>query len=184
MIPTAGVARAAAPRGGGQEVRLVRRGWAAIAVAVLLLVPAIAAADGDEPRVPSARVLAAGSGTIWVDGRMVVNGSLRSPGTVRIVDRAGDAVARISGAQVRFDRRGRAVVRRAAGILFVAGSRVYVILGGRDLVFAVAGNGRIRFRGRGIYRMNHGPVRTWDDSWLTVAPGAEQGRRRGPARAR
>lgn len=160
----------------------MRRGWAAIAVAVLLLVPAIAAADGDdEPRVPSARVLAAGSGTIWIDGRMVVNGSLRSPGTVRIVDRAGDAVARISGAQVRFNRRGRALIRKARGILFVAGSRVYVALGGRDLVFAVAGNGRMRLRGRGIYRMNRGPVRAWGDSWVAVAPGAEKGRRRGPA---
>lgn len=163
----------------------MRRGWAAIAVAVLLLVPAIAVADDDGgPRVPSARVLAAGSGTIWIEGRMVVNGSLRSPGTVRIVDRAGDAVARMSGAQVRFDRRGRAVVRRASGILFVAGSRVHVTLGGRDLVFAVAGNGRMRLRGRGVYRMNHGPVRAWADSWVAVAPGAEQGRRRGPARAR
>jgi len=153
----------------------VSRRALAIAVAVLLVVPVLAQArpapshllDG---RVPSAQVQTAGNGTITFSGRMVVNGTIPDRGTVQIVDRAGDATAHLSGTQVRFNRRGKASVRRASGILFVTGSNVQVAVQGGGLTFAAAGNGRARFLGSGTYQLNSGGEKAWTSSWIRIAP--------------
>jgi hypothetical protein len=147
----------------------------AIAVAVLLVVPVLAQARSPHPRhpdgrVPSAQVQTAGSGMITFAGRMVVNGTIPDRGTVQIRDRAGDATAHLSGTEVRLNRRGRAVVRRASGILFVTGSNVEVVVQGGGLTFAAAGYGRARFRGSGTYRLNSDAERAWSSKWIRIAP--------------
>jgi hypothetical protein len=154
----------------------------AIAVAVMLVVPVLAQARGNgarhlDGRVPSAQVQTAGSGTITFTGRMVVNGTIPDRGTVQIVDRAGDATAHLSGQELRFNRRGRATVRRASGILFVTGSKVQVVVQGNGLTFAAAGNGRARFRGSGTYRLNADRERAWSSRWIRVAPSKAPSRR-------
>ena len=85
-------------------------------------------------------------------------------------DAAKYAAAYLSGTEVRFNRRGRAVVRRASGILFVTGSNVEVVVLGGGLTFAAAGYGRARFRGSGTYRLNSDAERAWASKWIRIAP--------------
>jgi hypothetical protein len=147
----------------------------AIAVAVMLVVPVLAQARDTgfrllDGRVPSAQVQTTGSGAITFAGRMVVNGTIPERGSVQITDRAGDATAYLSGGALKFNRRGRVSVRRASGILFVTGSNVQVAVQGNGLSFAAAGNGRARFLGTGVYRLNSGPETAWSSSWIRIAP--------------
>ena len=154
----------------------------AIAVLLLLVVPVLAAsqtvrqqvADG---RVPSAQVQATGSGSMTIVGRMVVNGSLPTRGSVAVWDVAGDARAHLAGKPLRF-RRGRISVSRASGILFVTGSNVQVQITGNGLTFSIAGNGRARFLGTGSYRLNSGEEQSWTSAWIRVAPSSAPARRR------
>jgi hypothetical protein len=150
----------------------------AIAVVLMLVVPALAAsqrvADG---RVPSAQVQATGSGAMTIIGRMVVNGTVPSRGSIAISDMAGDARAYFAGKPLRF-RRGRASVSRASGILFVTGSNVQVQIAGNGLSFSIAGNGRARFLGTGTYRLNSGQEQSWSSAWIRVAPPSSPARRR------
>jgi hypothetical protein len=154
----------------------------AIAVVLMLVVPVLAAsqtarqrvADG---RVPSAQVQATGSGAMTIIGRMVVNGTVPSRGSIAISDMAGDARAYFAGKPLRF-RRGRASVSRASGILFVTGSNVQVQIAGNDLSFSIAGNGRARFLGTGTYRLNSGQEQSWSSAWIRVAPPSSPARRR------
>jgi hypothetical protein len=158
----------------------------AIAVAVMLVVPVLAQARDSAPpllrldgRVPSAQVQTAGSGLIAFKGRMVVNGTIPERGFVQITDRGGDARAHLDGQELKFNRRHKASVRRASGILFVTGSKVEVRILGEGLTFAAAGNGRARFLGKGTYQLNSEPVTEWTRAWVRIAPSppARRGRR-------
>ena len=154
----------------------------AIAVVLMLVVPAIAAAQTarqrvSDARVPSAQVQTTGSGAMTIIGRMVVNGTIPSRGTIVLTDVAGDARAHLAGKPLRF-RRGRVSVGRASGILFVTGSNVQVQITGNDLSFSIAGNGRARFLGTGTYRLNSGEVKSWAPGWINVAPSSSPARRR------
>jgi hypothetical protein len=154
----------------------------AVAVAVMLVVPVAASARKAPPRqlddrVPSAQVQAAGSGSITIAGRMVVNGTIPGRGTVTIIDRKRDATAYLAGQQLQFNRRGKVTVRRASGILFVTGSNVQVQVLGAGLTFAAAGYGRARFLGSGTYRLNSGEEKAWSRGWITVAPERSSSRR-------
>jgi hypothetical protein len=165
--------------GGG----VIRRALA-LAVAVALVVPALAQAapsreQRGDARVPSAQLQVAGSGAMTVQGRMAVHGTIPSPGQVIVIDRRGDASAYLAGSRLEF-RRGRAIVRRAAGILYVTGSNVSVQVLGIDLSFSVAGNGQARLLGSGVYRLNAGPERNWSRAVIRVSPTSD---RRGARRA-
>ncbi|MGD9695857.1 MAG: hypothetical protein AB7V42_09385 [Thermoleophilia bacterium] len=150
---------------------MVRRA-VALVVLVILALPALCAAAATEPtpRVPSAQLQADGSGTITITGRFTVNGTLAERSTIDIVDRARDAKAVLGGVPIALDRRGRAKVRRAQGILIVTGSNFQVTINGKNLNFSVAGNGRGRLIGKGSYRLNGGSPLAWGRSWIRISP--------------
>ncbi len=152
-----------------------------IAVALMLVLPVLAqAAPGTgkraDARVPSAQLQASGSGSITVDGRMVVNGTIPDRGQVVVIDRRGDAKAYLAGQPLVF-KRGRASVRRAGGILFVTGSNVSVQVLGVDLSFSIAGNGQARLVGTGVYRLNSDPEKVWGRAVIKVSPSSGERRR-------
>ncbi|MGD9573461.1 MAG: hypothetical protein AB7V62_16400 [Thermoleophilia bacterium] len=153
-----------------------------IAVTLMLVLPVLAQAGPatgkrSDARVPSAQLQAAGSGAITVEGRMVVNGTIPDRGQVVVIDRRGDAKAYLAGQPLAF-RRGRASIRRASGILFVTGSNVSVQVLGVDLSFSIAGNGRARLSGTGVYRLNSDPEQTWGRrTTIKVSPSSGERRR-------
>ena len=160
---------------------MIRRALAA-AVALSLIVPVVAEAQ-DRParidqRVPSAQLQATGSGTMNLVGRLAVNGSIPDRGTVVVIDRAGDARAHLAGVPLAFDRRGRARVSRASGILFVSGSDVTVQVTGVRLTFSIAGFGRGRLAGDGTYQLNGDPPKAWSRAWIRIAPSSSAETRR------
>ena len=154
-----------------------------IAVALMLLVPALAEAKsprdrrGGDDRVPSAQLQATGSGAMTIVGRMVVNGTIPEKGSVVVIDRGGDAKVYLAGVPQEFSR-GRVRVRQAAGILFVTGSNVSVQILGVNLTFSVAGYGRAQLLGSGTYQLNSEPEKSWSRAWIRVAPSSSAERRR------
>ncbi len=153
---------------------MVRRALA-LAVMVMLVVPVLAHARSGstltlDGRVPSAQVQTSGDGVITFMGRLVVNGTIPGRGAVQVTDRAGDATAHLDGQALRFNRRGKVSVRRATGILFVTGSNVQVRVQAKGLNFAAAGNGRARFLGTGVYRLNAQRETAWTSAWVRIAP--------------
>lgn len=162
----------------------MRRRAVIVATTLLIAVPAVAQATRDDAgahraterhrdhqRVPSARLQTWGSGTMRVAGRMVVNGFIPVRGTVVVRDRAGDATVHLAGSRVRVGRGRQVRIPRARGILFVTGRNVAVTVTGRSLSFSVAGNGRARLSGRGVYILDARAPRPWDGRWVAVAPG-------------
>jgi hypothetical protein len=160
----------------------MRRALVAV-VALMLIVPPLAAAKAqshqrDGSRAPSARIQATGSGEMTVSGRLTVNGLIPGRGAVVVRDRRGDAKAFLAGTSLEL-RRGRATrVRRASGVLYVTGSRVTVTILGADLSFSIAGSGRARFAGSGVYSVDSGPQAEWSGEWVRIAPSASSERRR------
>ncbi len=138
-----------------------------IVVALMLLVPALAEAKNAHSkrmgnRVPSAQLAASGSGAMTVAGRMSVYGAIPEWGSLVVLDRAGDAEAHLAGQPLQFSR-GRvrvSRVRQAAGLLFVKGSNLTVTVLGVDLSFSIAGNGRAKLLGTGVYRLNSDPEKS------------------------
>ena len=161
---------------------MIRRVLAA-AVALSLVIPVAAEAKDRlariDQRVPSAQLQATGSGTMNLVGRLAVNGSIPERSTVTVTDRAGDAQAHLAGVPLTFDRRGRARVARASGILFVSGSDVTVLVTGNRLTFSIAGFGRARLTGEGTYQLNGDPPKAWPRySWIRIAPSSSAENRR------
>lgn len=160
---------------------MIRRALAT-AVALMLVVPVLAQAKPSsgaraDARVPSAHLQATGSGAITVAGRMSVNGTIPESGHVVVIDRRGDAKAYLAGEPLDF-KRGRAMARRASGILFVTGSNVSVQVLGVNLSFSIAGNGLARLAGSGSYRLNNEPARAWGrDGVIKVSPSSAERRR-------
>jgi hypothetical protein len=150
----------------------------------MLVVPVVAAAGGarEDQRIPSARLQATGSGSITVDGRLAVSGTIPGTGRVVVIDRRGDARAYLAGQPLEFRRR-RAIVRAASGILYVTGSRVSVQVVGVDLTFSIAGYGAARLRGVGVYRLNAEPEREWRRAAVRLAPSSSRRSDRRRARA-
>jgi hypothetical protein len=167
---------------------VIRRARATV-VAHMLIVPVLAEAKpgpskraGD--RVPSAQLQASGRGSMTIVGRMAVTGLIPGRGTVVVIDRGGDAQARLAGRPIKMSRKRATRVRNASGILLVTGSNVSVQVVGADLAFSIAGNGQARLRGAGVYRLNSGPERSWGRATIRVEPSASaaRGGKRSPAR--
>jgi hypothetical protein len=163
----------------------MRRALVAGVAIVMLLAPLLSsAAANDGPsrrrpdRQPSARIQAAGSGLIAVAGRLSVNGLIPGRGLVAVRDRRGDARAYLAGSPLEL-RRGRVTrVRRATGVLYVTGSSVTVTVVGDDLSFSIAGSGRARFDGDGVYTINSGAETAWSGDWVRIAPSSRSRTRR------
>jgi hypothetical protein len=157
----------------------------AVAIVLMMALPALAGAvaqadqrQRERDRVPSARLWTEGDGVVTLNGRLSVTGSIPGRGSLQVTDHDGDARAHLAGEPLAFDRRGRARVRRASGILYVTGTRVTVRVVGEGLSFSVAGLGRARFLGEGVYGLNGGPETAWTSDWIRIRPSSsEQGRR-------
>lgn len=167
---------------------MIRRALATV-VALMLVVPVLAEARpssgkraGD--RVPSAQLQAGGSGSMTITGRMAITGVIPGRGTLVVIDRGGDAQARLAGQPIQVSRKRATRVRNASGILLVTGSNVSVQIVGIDLAFSIAGNGQARLRGSGVYRLNSGEERSWTRATIKVEPssGDRRAARRGDRR--
>lgn len=154
-----------------------------VALALVLLVPVLAEGamtplrkteGGGRPL--SAQLSAKGSGVISVVGRMTVYGKIPSPGSVTVVDRAGDARVYVGGTPETFTD-GALRVPDAQGILLVRGTDVSVQILGVDLKFSIAGSGTAQLRGSGTYRLNGGRERAWSRAWINVARSSAERRR-------
>ena len=159
---------------------MIRRALAAV-VALMLIAPVIAegrssSSQRPDDRVPSAQLQASGSGSMTITGRMAVTGLIPSRGTVVVIDRAGDAQARLAGTPMPLSRNRATRVRNAAGILLVTGSNVSVQVVGIDLAFSIAGNGQARLRGTGVYRLNSGQEKSWGRATIRVEPSSAERR--------
>lgn len=117
----------------------------------------------------SARLLLSGSGRVVIAGRLAASGNFAARSTVLVIDRAGDASLVVAGVAAPF-RRGRATVRRAQGIVWVAGSDLTVQVTGRNVDLAAAGVGRTRLTGKGTYRLNTTRTRAWPRAWVRLIP--------------
>jgi hypothetical protein len=162
----------------------MRRALAA-AIVLMMALPALAGAVAqvderarESERVPSAHLWTEGDGLVKLTGRLSLTGSIPGRGSLVVTDRKGDAKAHLAGVPLVFDRRGRARVRRASGIVYVTGSQVTVQVVGEDLSFSVAGLGRARFLGAGVYGLNGGPETAWSSDWIRIRPSSSAQRRR------
>lgn len=160
-----------------------------VALVLMLLVPISAEAtmtplrrEGGGERVPSAQLSADGSGAMAIMGRMSVWGIIPGRGLVTVVDRDGNAAVYLSGVKQELVD-GRLRIRPASGKLWVQGSNVSVQIVGVDLDFSVAGVGRAKLQGSGVYTLNAGKERRWSGSWINVTPSSAE-RRRGERCAR
>lgn len=136
----------------------------------------------------SGQLEVAGSGRVILSGRLAVQGELSGRGVLQVVDRAGDAKVYVAGRQVTL-RRGRAIVRRSRGIVFVAGSNVSVVSTDKGTRLFVAGTATVRLAGSGIHRVNLGAYLPWPRAQfrLSAATRPSSGQRvqvRASARAR
>jgi hypothetical protein len=161
----------------------MRRALVAAAALMLLTAPALASAgergaQWADQRAPSARVQASGSGLITVAGRLSVNGQIPQRGFVVVRDRKGDARAFLAGEPLELERGERTRVRRASGVLYVTGSNVTVTVIGHALSFSIAGRGRARFAGSGVYRLDSEPEAEWSGKWMRIPPSSSSERRR------
>ena len=154
-----------------------------LALALMLLVPIFAEAtmtplrrEGGGDRVPSARLSADGSGAMAIMGRMSVYGNIPGRGLVTVVDRDGGAAVYLSGVKQEFVD-GRLRIRPASGKLWVQGSNVSVQIVGVDFEFSVAGVGRAKLQGSGVYTLNSGKEKRWSAAWINVTPPSTERRR-------
>lgn len=141
--------------------------------AALLALPAVAmaGAQDEKERQPSARLEAVGNGRVVLAGRLVAYGSMGVRTQLLVQDLAGDAVVMVSGQELRPNDHGWVRVGRASGRLYVSGTRVTVRVSGRALNLAVAGNGGAILDGDGRYWLNGGEPAEWDGERLRIASG-------------
>jgi hypothetical protein len=149
-----------------------RRGTHALA-----LIAAAAAITGSgtalaHPAPPSAAAVAHALNESPASGQIELAGNGQVVLQVlRLTDRDGDATAYVAGRPVEFNRRGRAVVRGAAGVVFASGSALTFQVGGAPIELSAAGLGRVVLRGYGRVRLNLGPERAWPRAVIRLAPG-------------
>ncbi|MEQ9093641.1 MAG: hypothetical protein RLN63_06005 [Miltoncostaeaceae bacterium] len=116
----------------------------------------------------SGQLEVSGRGRVVISGRVTVQGDLPYRGSLRVSDRAGDAQVFAAGREVPL-RRGRAVVRRTEGIVFVSGSRVVIVASGWNIRLWAAGTAAVRLQGTGVRRVNLGAFVPWTRSGFRLS---------------
>ena len=99
-------------------------------------------------------------------GNMLTYGVLRGRSRLVVVDRRGDAAITINGTarKGRRKRGSRTRILRTTitnGRIFVRGRRVTVKVRSPKLDISIAGWGRARLRGTGVFSLNEGNRRAW-----------------------
>jgi hypothetical protein len=136
----------------------------------------------------SAQLELSGSGSVQLNGRLVVYGKVAHGDVITVKDKGGDARVFFDGR--RYPQRRWTAVRRVTGRFYVQGRNIQVKVKGRDMSIALAGNGRARLQGSGRFRLNGGASLSWVTPWINVKPGASPPRvsrrkkRKSPARSR
>jgi hypothetical protein len=115
----------------------------------------------------SARVQATGTGTIVVQGQLVVFGLVTGTSRITVVDRRGDGHVTMNGRTRMRSLKGqrrkkrRILIRKAEGRFYVRGSRISVVVRSPSLNVAIAGKGKLRMKGVGRYTLNGSRARNW-----------------------
>jgi hypothetical protein len=117
-----------------------------------------------------AQLVAAGNGTIVLDGKVVVFGVIRSgTGLLYVEDRVGDAQVTVKGKRQQLPDQGELRVHPRRDRFYVTGSCVTVRIRGRRIVIAAGVSGEASVRGVGAYTVNAGPGKRWTRSMAAVA---------------
>jgi len=117
-----------------------------------------------------AQLVAAGNGTIVLEGKIVVFGVIRSgTGLLYVEDRSGDAQVTVKGKRQQLPDQGELRVHPHRGRFYVTGSCVRVRIRGRQIVIAAGVSGDVSVRGDGAYTVNAGPGKRWTRSMAAVA---------------
>jgi hypothetical protein len=124
----------------------------------------------------AAQLVAAGNGTIALQGKVVVFGVIRSgTGILYVTDSAGDAQVTVKGERQAIPDGGELRVHPRRGRFYVVGSCVSVRIRGRQIVLAAGVSGDASVRGVGAYTVNAGPGRRWNRSMTAVKLAAPVG---------
>lgn len=139
---------------------------ALIALLMLALVPLAAAQMVD------GRAQVNGAGLVTVDGRVAMIGAAhaRRGATVKVVDRAGDALVSFNGLPVtpRVLKGRQEFKLRQNGRFLISGSRVTIEVQGDTLDLSVAGVGGLRTRGRGTLSVDGAPAQAWSSQYVKL----------------
>jgi hypothetical protein len=118
---------------------------------------------------PAAQLIAAGNGTITLEGKVVVYGVIRSGrGILSVRDIAGDAAVTVRGEPQAFPQSGQLRLHPRRRRFYVIGSCVSIRLRGSRMVVAAGVSGEAAVRGVGAYTVNAGPGRRWSRSLTPV----------------
>lgn len=137
-----------------------------IALCAAMLLGSVAtgvAANNTNDESVSGQLQVAGRGSVDLDGAFVSFGLVvRGSGTMRLVDRDGDASVSVDGARIR-TRTGRTtqVKLRNGKRFYLTGSRFRVTISGRAYAINASGIGRATLSGAGVYVPNGGDAVTW-----------------------
>ncbi|MDX6644455.1 MAG: hypothetical protein QOK40_182 [Miltoncostaeaceae bacterium] len=143
-------------------------------LAVASSLAAAAPAVGPEPscqpsETPSAQLVAAGNGTITLQGKVVVFGVIRSGrGVLNVSDSAGDAVVTVKGERQAVPAGGQLRVHPRHSRFYVVGTCLSIRIRGQQMVIAAGVSGQAAVRGVGAYTVNAGPGRRWSRSTSAV----------------
>ena len=141
----------------------------AAAVALASVAPAMSAGNGANAAPscptasdrPTAQLIAAGNGTLTLEGKVVVYGVIRSGrGILYVRDIAGDAEVTVHGAPQAFPESGQLRLHPRRNRFYVMGSCVSIRIRGSRMVIAAGVSGDAAVRGVGAYTVNAGPGRT------------------------
>jgi hypothetical protein len=123
-----------------------------------------------DPQGTPAQLVAAGNGTVVLEGKIVVFGVIRSgTGVLSVEDRDGDAQVTVQGKRQQLPDQGELRVHPHKGRFYVMGSCVRVRIRGRQIVIAAGVSGDASVRGVGAYTVNAGPGKRWTRSMAAVA---------------
>jgi hypothetical protein len=118
---------------------------------------------------PTAQLIAAGNGTLTLEGKVVVYGVIRSGrGILYVRDLAGDAEVTVHGAPQAFPQSGQLRLHPRRSRFYVIGSCVSIRIRGSRMVIAAGVSGDAAVRGVGAYTVNAGPGRRWSRSLTPV----------------
>jgi hypothetical protein len=144
-------------------------------VALASVAPATSAGAGAAPGCPTtsdrpaAQLIAAGNGTLTLEGKVVVYGVIRSGrGILYVRDIAGDAEVTVHGAPQAFPESGQLRLHPRRNRFYVVGSCVSIRIRGSRMVIAAGVSGDAAVRGVGAYTVNAGPGRRWSRSLTPV----------------
>jgi cell division septation protein DedD len=146
---------------------------AALVLCAAVTVAGASLADGAQranaAKTPSARVQIDGSGTVQLQGSLVVFGELTGAADLVVLDEAGGGRVTIGARAVKLKKAERRKFPGASGRIYLEGKRLQVqFVEAPKLSLSVAAIGRAILTGSGNYQLNAGPLATWPGAGVFV----------------